>query len=94
MKKALFCAGIGAGAMYLLDPENGEQRRAELRDLLRGRLPKTRDAIHEKTDAIAAKAEQLTAQADEAAADAITNVGPKTDDVLADMLASDATREE
>ena len=94
MKKTLICMGIGAGIMYLLDPELGEVRRSVLRDKLAGRLPRTSDAIQSKADAIAAKADNLATQADEAAADAITNVGPKTDDVLADMLTADEKKEE
>jgi hypothetical protein len=36
MKKTLFCMGVGAGLMYLLDPELGEVRRSLLRDRLSG----------------------------------------------------------
>lgn len=76
MKKTLFCMGVGAGLMYLLDPELGEVRRSMLRDRLSGSLPKTSDAIHAKAEAIGSKATDLTARADEAAAEAITTIGP------------------
>lgn len=77
MKKTLFCMGIGAGMMYLLDPELGEVRRSMLRDKLSGSMPKTSDAIHAKAEVIGSKASDLTARADEAAAEAISTIGPQ-----------------
>ena len=79
MKKTLLSIGIGAGVMYLLDPELGEIRRSLLKDKLRGVLPKTADAIHGKADALSAKAQDLTHIADEAAADAISHAVPQLD---------------
>ena len=75
MKKTLFCMGVGAGLMYLLDPELGEVRRSMLRDRLSGSLPKTSDAIHATAEVIGSKASDLTARADEAAAEAISTIG-------------------
>lgn len=71
MKKTLFTLGLGAAAMYLLDPELGEIRRSMLKDKLSGRLPKTTDAVVAKADALVAKVDEVAVKADEAAADAI-----------------------
>lgn len=82
MKKTLFSLGIGAGLMYLFDPELGEIRRSMLRDRLSewsGRMPKTSEAIHEKAEAITATAEDLATRVDETVAEAIDNVGPQAD---------------
>ncbi|HEX8235470.1 MAG TPA: hypothetical protein VF600_05900 [Abditibacteriaceae bacterium] len=79
MKKTLFSIGIGAGLMYLFDPELGEIRRSMLRDRLSGlsgRMPKTSEALHDKAEALAAQADDLTTRVDEAAAEVITNVVP------------------
>jgi hypothetical protein len=80
MKKTLVLVGLGAGFMYLLDPDHGERRRAQLREQLTGLLPKTSDAIHAKADALASKADDLTAHVDNLAAETITTVGPRTED--------------
>ena len=80
MKKTLVLMGIGAGIMYLLDPDHGEARRAQLREQLGGMLPKTSDAVHAKADALAAKADDLTARVDDLAAEKISTVGPRVDD--------------
>lgn len=48
MKKTvglLFSAGLGAGLMYLFDPERGQQRRAQMRD-------KATDAANKATDTV------------------------------------------
>lgn len=82
MKKTLFSLGIGAGLMYLFDPELGEIRRSLLRDKLSewsGRMPKTSEAIHEKAEALTATAEDLATRVDETVAEAIDNVGPQAD---------------
>lgn len=73
MKKTLICAGIGAGLMYLLDPELGEIRRSMLKDKLSGRLPKTTDAVVAKADALVARVDEVASKADETAADAISS---------------------
>ncbi len=73
MKKTLICAGIGAGLMYLLDPELGEIRRSMLKDKLSGRLPKTTDAVVAKADALVARVDEAASKADETAADAISS---------------------
>jgi hypothetical protein len=75
MKKALICAGLGAGVMYLLDPEHGSERRAQLRDKVQGLLPRTSDAITDKAQSIGMQAIDLTARADEKAAEVITTAG-------------------
>ena len=75
MKKTLISVGIGAGLMYFLDPELGEVRRSMLADKLRGNLPKTSDAIHEKAEELSNKAHDLTVKADEAAAEVIASAG-------------------
>ena len=73
MKKLLFTLGLGAGAMYFLDPELGEIRRSMLKDKLSGRMPKTTDAFVAKADELVSKVENVAHKADEAAADAISN---------------------
>jgi hypothetical protein len=83
MKRTLLSVGLGAGLMYLFDPELGEVRRSILRDKLSGlsgRMPKTSEAIHDKAEALAAQADDLTTRVDEAAAEVITNVGPAVDE--------------
>lgn len=75
MKRSLALIGIGAGLMYLFDPEMGEVRRGMLRDRLQELLPETGEALHEKVDAVAAKAADLTHQADAMAADKIQAAG-------------------
>ena len=80
MKRALMTIGLGAGLMYLLDPENGERRRAQLRDKLRDLLPRTSDAIRTKADTVAAKANDLATRADDRAAEAIATLGPQPGD--------------
>lgn len=80
MKRALFCVGLGAGLMYLFDPQNGSDRRSSLRDLLRGKLPQTSEAVHAKADQLAAKADDLTHKVDEVAADVIAHAGTKADE--------------
>ena len=77
MKKTLFAMGVGAGLMYLLDPELGEVRRSVLRDRLSGSMPKTTDAISAKAEVLGSKASDLTARADEVAAEAISTIGPQ-----------------
>ncbi len=80
MKRALFCAGLGAGLMYLFDPQHGSDRRSSLRDLLRGKLPQTSEAVHAKADQLAAKADDLTHKVDEVAADVVANVVVKAEE--------------
>ncbi len=82
MKKLLFTLGLGAGAMYFLDPELGEIRRSILMDKLSGKLPKTIDAIEAKAEAVHAKVGDVAAKADEAVADAVEHVGAKADDIV------------
>lgn len=93
MKKTLFCIGLGAGAMYLFDPEQGEDRRSMLRDKLSGRMPKTTDAISAKAEAISAKAHDISAQADAKAAEVITTVGPPVEGGDSDAKPEDAPKE-
>ena len=72
MKRALICAGLGAGVMYLLDPEHGGERRAQLKDKVQSLLPRTSGAITDKAQSIGMQAIDLTARADEKAAEVIT----------------------
>lgn len=74
MKKTLLSIGIGAGIMYLFDPELGEVRRSILRDKLRGVAPKTADAVHSKVEALSTKTHDLTDAADAAAAAKIDSI--------------------
>ena len=78
MKKTLALIGIGAGLMYLFDPELGAVRRDLLKDRLQELLPETGDALHEKVDAVAAKASEFTHKADVIAAEKINSVGEET----------------
>lgn len=89
MKKTLLCAGIGAGLMYLLDPELGEIRRSMLKDKLSGRLPKTTDAVVAKADALVAKVDEVAAKADETAAEAISHASLPTAGTVDDTLSDD-----
>lgn len=94
MKKTLFSLTIGAGLMYLFDPELGEIRRSMLRDRLAGfsgKMPKTSEAIHEKAEALTAQAESLAERVDEKAAEVIENVGPQSDDNSDSRLADAST---
>ena len=74
MKKTLLSIGIGAGIMYLLDPELGPVRRSMLADKLRGVAPRTSDAVAHKAEALSAKAHDLSEQADARAAEAIESL--------------------
>jgi hypothetical protein len=74
-EKSIFCVGIGAGLMYLFDPELGEVRRGLLMDKLQGVLPRTKDAISSRADAVVAKAGELTEKADSVAAETIQSLG-------------------
>ncbi len=84
MKKTLLTLGIGAGLMYLFDPELGEVRRSMLQDKLSGRMPNTVDAVHAKAEEVHAKVSEVATKADAAAADAISNASlpsiPSTSD--------------
>src|SRR5262245_45043622 len=71
MKRQMALLGIGAGLMYLLDPELGSIRRSVLRDKINGLLPKTADAINARAEEIGNKAHDFAAKADDKAADAI-----------------------
>lgn len=75
MKKTIICMGLGAGLMYLFDPEMGGVRRDMLKDKLQGVMPQTKDALSSQTDAVVAKASTLTGTADSKAAETIHSVG-------------------
>lgn len=47
--RTLFWLGLGAAAMYLLDPDQGRRRRALARD----KMTKARRAIHERASGTA-----------------------------------------
>lgn len=78
MKKTLISIGLGAGMMYLLDPEHGEERRTNLVNKLRGVAPKTSEAVQAKAEALGASMHDVTARADEKAADAIESIPVET----------------
>ena len=82
MKKTLLSIGIGAGIMYLLDPELGPVRRSLLADKLRGVAPKTSDAVAHKAEALSAKAHDLSEQADAKAAEAIDSLPVEPSDAV------------
>ena len=75
MKRSLICMGVGAGLMYLFDPELGAVRRSMLQDKFQGAMPQTQDALASKAEAVAAKATELTEKADSAAAEKIDSLG-------------------
>ena len=75
MKRSLICMGIGAGLMYLFDPELGEMRRSMLQDKFQGAMPQTQDALASKAADLGAKATELTEKADSAAAETIDSLG-------------------
>ena len=77
MKRTLISMGIGAGLMYLFDPELGEVRRSMLADKFQGALPQTQEALASKVEAVSAKASELTEIADNAAAEKIDLLGNK-----------------
>jgi hypothetical protein len=79
MKKTLITMGLGAGVMYLFDPEHGEQRRAQLRGKLAEMLPKTREAVHAKADHLGAATHNLTEKVDAMASEAIATALPAID---------------
>ena len=75
MKRTLISIGIGAGLMYLFDPELGEVRRSMLADKFQGALPQTQEALASKVEAVSAKATELTEIADNATAEKIDSLG-------------------
>lgn len=79
MKKTLFTIGLGAGLMYLFDPQHGNERRTQLIDKLQGVLPKTAEAVSSKVSALGTKATDLTTRADDMAAEAVTTLPPQLD---------------
>ena len=74
MKRSLVCMGIGAGLMYLLDPELGEVRRSMLRDRFQELLPQTNDALMSKAEEVAERASKLTEKADSMAAETVESL--------------------
>lgn len=86
MKKTLISIAIGAGLMYLFDPELGEIRRSMLQDKLSGRMPNTVDAVHAKAEEVHAKVSEVAHKADEAAADAISNASIPSASSVSDAI--------
>lgn len=74
MKKSLICMGIGAGLMYLLDPELGPVRRSLLKDRFQELLPQTNDALMSKAGEVVERAGEITERADSMAAEAVQSV--------------------
>jgi hypothetical protein len=63
VSRLLFFAGLGAALMYLFDPQNGEHRRAQLRDqavTLRGNL---QDEFEGRSTYLADSARNLATEA-------------------------------
>ena len=84
MKKTLLTIGIGAGLMYLFDPQHGSSRRSRLLDKIQGVLPKTTEAVNSKVNALGSKASEFTTRADDLAADAVTTMPPQIPTETAD----------
>ncbi len=78
MKKTLICAGIGAAAMYFLDPELGAVRRSIFMDKFGGAMPKTKDALEHKAADVVAKASEVTEKVDHTAAEKIDSLAADT----------------
>lgn len=64
MKRSLICMGIGAGLMYLFDPDMGEVRRGLLCDRFREMMPQTNEALASKADEVADFAGEIVEKAD------------------------------
>jgi hypothetical protein len=77
MKKGIVLMGVGAGLMYLFDPEQGEARRAQLAEKFTGLLPQTKEAIDAKAEAITTQASTLAEKADAMASEKISAIGPE-----------------
>jgi ATP-dependent Zn protease len=92
MKKGIVLMSIGAGLMYLFDPEQGEARRSQLRDKFAGVLPQTKEALEAKTEAITTQASTLAEKADSIAAEKISAIGPEADGGDSDGGGSDAEK--
>ena len=81
MKKALFLMGLGAGAMYLFDPELGTRRREQLRDTMLGLIVRADNTISDTAFDLSDKAHDLAAQASSKVQDVASTVEEKTDTV-------------
>lgn len=71
MKRSLICMGIGAGLMYLFDPDMGEVRRGMLQERFQELMPQTNDALSSKVGEVAEHADDLTERVDSMAAEAV-----------------------
>jgi hypothetical protein len=81
MKRTLLTMGLGAGLMYLLDPNHGEERRTQLGDKIKGLLPQTSEALQHKAEELTSQAHSLTSKADEIAAEKIETASTPLDNI-------------
>jgi hypothetical protein len=80
-------AGLGAGLMYVLDPDRGHRRRAMLRDRARHAAVATRDTLDKKARDVRNRARGLVAEAE-----AALRHEPVSDDVLEERVRSQVGR--
>lgn len=71
MKRSLIYMGIGAGLMYLFDPDMGEVRRGMLCDRFQELMPQTNEALASKMGEMAEQADDLTETIDSMAAEKV-----------------------
>lgn len=71
MKRSLIYMGIGAGLMYLFDPDMGEVRRGMLCDRFQELMPQTNEALASKMGEMAEQADDLTETIDSLAAEKV-----------------------
>lgn len=74
MKRSLICMGIGAGLMYLFDPDMGEVRRGMLQDRFQELMPQTNEALASKVGEVAEHAGEITERVDSMAAEKVESL--------------------
>jgi uncharacterized membrane protein len=83
LRSFIYGLGLGAGAMYLWDPERGNRRRALLRDQVIRSLNRTDDAIAKGSRDLSNRASGVIAEAK-----SIISQEPVSDDTLAERVRS------
>jgi uncharacterized membrane protein len=83
LRSFIYGFGLGAGAMYLWDPERGNRRRALLRDQVIRSLNRTDDAIAKGSRDLSNRASGLIAEAK-----SMISQEPVSDDTLAERVRS------